>query len=356
VSGFAFLFPGQGSQHAGMGRELFEAFPESREVFETADEALGRPLSQVCFEGPAEELTLTETTQPAILTVSIAALRALEARGLRPIATAGHSLGEYSAHVAAGTFEFTDAVRTVQSRGRFMQDAVPVGVGSMAAVLGLDREAIEDLCRSAAGDEIVTPANLNAPGQIVIAGHAVAVERAVAASREAGSRKALTLPVSAPFHCPLMRPAADRLSPVLDAIEMRSPAVPVYTNVDAEPVATAEQARSALVRQVASPVRWHELIEAMVRAGIDTFVEVGPGKVLSGLVRRIHKPARVLADRAGPRARRRGGRRGGQGPRGGPGGGRRDRVRRGAGPRHRDGYLGRFDRAGGDRGAARGLC
>ena len=278
-----------------MGKELADAFPESREVFQIADRELGTDLSSICFEGTEEELALTENTQPAILTVSVAALRALEAQGLRPHAAAGHSLGEYSAHVAAGTVEFRDAVRTVRLRGRFMQEAVPVGTGAMAAILGLDRVRVEEICAGAAGDEVVQAANLNAPGQIVIAGHKGAVDRAVEASREAGAMKAVPLAVSAPFHSSLMLPAADRLARVLAELQMRDPAFPVYTNVDAAPVTSTQHARDALERQVASPVRWQEEVEQMVASGVETFVEIGPGKVLKGLLRRIHKAARVLA-------------------------------------------------------------
>jgi len=295
VSRVAFLFPGQGAQKAGMGRALAEAFPECREVFDAADRALETDLSRACFEGSDEALALTETTQPAILTVSVAALRALVARGVRPAAAAGHSLGEYTAHVAAGTLEFEDAVRAVRLRGRFMQEAVPAGQGAMAAILGLDGEQVERICADAAGGEVLSPANLNAPGQVVIAGHAPAVARASEAAKRAGAKRAVPLAVSAPFHCALMRPAEERLRPVLEAIRFRDPGVPVFTNVDAAPVSRGAAARDALLRQVASPVRWHELAAAMVAAGLDTFVEVGPGRVLSGLMRRVGRDLRVFS-------------------------------------------------------------
>jgi [acyl-carrier-protein] S-malonyltransferase len=278
-----------------MGRELAEAFPEAREVFDIADGALDRPISDICFEGSADDLALTENTQPAILTVSIAALRALESRGVKPVAAAGHSLGEYSAHVAAGTIDFRDAVRAVRLRGRFMQRAVKVGEGAMAAIIGLELPALQRICGESAEGQVVSPANMNGPGQIVIAGHAAAVQRAIEGALAAGAKRALPLPVSAPFHCSLMTPAAEELRPVLDDIEFNDPGVPVYTNVDARAVSKGQQAREALVRQVASPVRWHELVLAMLEAGIEAFIEVGPGKVLAGLMRRISRDAKVLA-------------------------------------------------------------
>lgn len=292
---FAAIFPGQGSQHAGMGRDLSDAFPESRAVFASADEVLGEPLSASCFSGPDAVLARTEVTQPSILTVSAAALAALVARGARPSWAAGHSLGEYGAHVAAGTFAFEDAVAVVRQRGRFMQEAVPVGVGAMAAILGLDAERVAALCAEVAGDEVVSPANMNGAGQVVVAGHASAVARLAEAALAAGAKRAVPLPVSAPFHCALMEPAAARLAEVLERVEFAAPRIDVYTNVDAAPVRTAAGARSALVRQVASPVRWEEEVTAMADAGVDTFVEIGPGKVLSGLVKRIARQARLLA-------------------------------------------------------------
>lgn len=295
MSGIAFLFPGQGSQRPGMGRALAQAYPESRAVFDAADAALGVDLARTCFDGSAESLARTETTQPAILTVSIAALRALERRGLHAVAAAGHSLGEYAAHVAAGTLAFEAAVRCVRDRGRFMQEAVPEGAGAMAALLGLDAAAVERVCRESAAGEVVSPANWNGPDQVVIAGHAAAVERAIARALAAGVRRAVRLEVSAPFHCSLMLPAAQRLSVVLESIEFGRPAFAVYGNVDAQPIRDGAEAKQALVRQVVSPVRWHELVQAMVGDGIETFVEIGPGRVLAGLVRRIHRTARVFS-------------------------------------------------------------
>jgi [acyl-carrier-protein] S-malonyltransferase len=289
----AFVFPGQGSQRVGMGQALAETFPECRAVFEEADDALGAPLSRVCFEGPDEQLRLTENTQPAILTVSIAAARLLASRGIAPAMAAGHSLGEYSAHVAAGTLAFGDAVRTVRRRGRYMQEAVPVGQGAMAAILGLDAAAVAQACREAADGDVVAPANLNAPGQVVIAGTAAAVARAGERAKALGAKRVVPLPVSAPFHCALMQPAQDRLAPELRALPVQRPSVPVVANVDAAPKTDGPSAIEALVRQVSAPVRWEEVVRTLASAGIRAYVEVGPGTVLSGLVRKIDREARV---------------------------------------------------------------
>jgi [acyl-carrier-protein] S-malonyltransferase len=277
-----------------MGQGLSEAYPAARAVFDAADRALEFPLGALCFSGSEEELALTENTQPAILAVCLAALAVLRERGLVCAAAAGHSLGEYGALVAAGSLEPRDALRAVRLRGKFMQEAVPLGEGAMAAVLGLDAETVARLCREVAQGEVVAPANLNGPSQVVVAGHAAAVRRLGAAALDAGARRVVPLQVSAPFHCELMQPAARRLAPVLDALPLADPRHPIYTNVDAQPVSRAAAVRSALLRQVASPVRWHELIEAMLAEGIETFVEVGPGKVLAGLVRGIRRTARVL--------------------------------------------------------------
>ena len=290
----AFVFPGQGSQVVGMGRDLCEAFPESRAAFEEADGALGFALSRLCFEGPEADLQLTANTQPAILAASVAALRPLVARGARPDWVAGHSLGEYSALVAAGAIGFADAVRTVRRRGQYMQEAVPLGVGAMAAILGLDLPAIEEACREAALGEVVSPANVNSPGQVVIAGHATAVERASERCRARGAKRTVRLPVSAPFHCSLMQPAQDRLLAELQAVAFREPAMALVNNVDARVVRDADGCREGLVRQVSGAVRWQESVQLMVREGVTTFVEVGPGTVLSGLVRRIARGTRVL--------------------------------------------------------------
>ncbi len=277
-----------------MGKDLAAAEASAAAVFRAADEALGFGLAALCFEGSDADLVRTEITQPSILTVSVAAFRAFEARGGRaPTAAAGHSLGEYSAHVVAGTLAFEDAVRIVHQRGRFMQEAVPAGVGAMAAILGLDRAEVDRICAEAARGEIVSVANANGPGQVVIAGHAAAVKRASEAAVAAGAKRALPLPVSAPFHCALMEPAARRLSDVLAAVTFCDPSIPVYTNVDAAPVTTGRAASETLVRQVASPVRWEEEIVRMADDGTETFVEFGPGRVLAGLVRRIRKDARV---------------------------------------------------------------
>lgn len=289
----AFVFPGQGSQKVGMGRALAEAHPECRAIFDAADAALGEPLSALCFDGPDERLVLTENTQPAILTVSVAAWRLLDSRGIRPDFVAGHSLGEYSAHVAAGTIAFDDAVRTVRRRGRYMQEAVPVGTGAMAAILGLDREGVAAACAEAAEGDVVAPANLNAPGQVVIAGTAAAVARAGEAARVRGAKRVIALQVSAPFHCALMRPAEQRLAPELRALTASAPRVPVVANVDAEPKVDGAAAIEALIRQVSAPVLWEDVVARLASEGVRAYVEVGPGTVLSGLIRKIHREARV---------------------------------------------------------------
>jgi len=290
----AFGFPGQGSQKVGMGQALADAFPEARAVFDQADEALGFQLSRLCREGPEPELQLTANTQPAILATSLAAFRVLEAHGVRPDWVAGHSLGEYSALVAAGALSLADAVTAVRRRGQYMQEAVPVGEGAMAAILGLELPAIETACRSAAEGQVVAPANVNSPGQVVIAGHAAAVERAAEACRAAGAKRAIRLPVSAPFHCALMQPAQDRMQRDLAALRFADPGVPLVNNVDARPVRSADECREGLVRQVTAPVRWQESVERLVAEGVTSFVEVGPGVVLSGLVKKIAKGVRVL--------------------------------------------------------------
>ena len=287
----AFIFPGQGSQAVGMGRALAEAFPVCAQTFAEADEALGEPLSRLIFEGPEDQLRLTQNTQPAILTVSVAAWRLLASRGFQPAFVAGHSLGEYSAHVCAGTIEFADAVRIVRRRGRYMQEAVPVGQGAMAAVMGLDAAAVAQACVEAAEGEVVSPANMNMPGQVVIAGATAAVARAGERAKAMGAKRVVPLPVSAPFHCALMKPAEDRLAPDLRALAARDPRVPVVANVDAEPKRDAASAIEALVRQVSSPVRWEDVVRRLASEGVRKYVEVGPGTVLCGLVRKIDRDA-----------------------------------------------------------------
>ena len=273
-----------------MGKDLAENFSVSRQVFEEVDDALGFALSRLCFEGPAEDLQLTENTQPAILSVSIAAYRALEANGFpSPSFVAGHSLGEYSALVAVGALSLRDAVRTVRARGRYMQEAVPVGVGAMAAVLGAELPAIERVCESVRGAEVCSPANINAPNQVVIAGHAPAIDRAVDALKDAGAKRVVKLNVSAPFHCALMKPAQDRLATDLELLGFEDVSIPVITNVDAAITRRGRELRDALIRQVSSPVRWLDSMKLLIDQGIDTFVEVGPGKVLVGLMRQISR-------------------------------------------------------------------
>jgi len=291
----AFLFPGQGAQVVGMGKALADAFPEARATFAEADEALGRSLSGLCFDGPEDVLTLTEHTQPAILATSVAAYRVLHARGFGPDWAAGHSLGEYSAHVAAGTFAFADALRIVAHRGRYMQEAVPVGEGAMAAILGLDGVAVSAACAAGAAGEVVSPANLNAPGQVVIAGTRGAVERAGLEAKARGAKRVIALNVSAPFHCALMAPAQARLEPELRALAVQAPRVPVVANIDALPRRDAASSIDALVAQVSGAVRWEDVIRYLVSADVRAYVEVGPGTVLAGLVRKIDREAQVVS-------------------------------------------------------------
>jgi [acyl-carrier-protein] S-malonyltransferase len=289
----AFVFPGQGSQYVGMGSDLVGC-ASARRVFEEADQELGFPLSRLCLEGPDEQLRLTEYTQPAILTTSIALFRLLQERGVTFHFVAGHSLGEYTALVAAGSLAFGDAVRLVRLRGRFMQEAVPAGQGTMAAVIGLGLEQLNEVCRNAAQGQVVSAANLNAPGQLVIAGHREAVERAARLAGERGARKVVPLPVSAPFHCELMRPAQVRLAAELASTSFHDLTVPLVNNVDAVPIVVGAEARQGLIRQVTSAVRWIESVERLLAEGVGAFVEVGPGRVLAGLVRRIAPAARVV--------------------------------------------------------------
>ena len=277
-----------------MGKELAEKYPIARQTFAEADEALGYGLSQICFEGPEEQLRLTEITQPAILAVSVAAERILRANGFEPAFVAGHSLGEYSAHVAAGTMDFRDALRAVRSRGRYMQEAVPVGVGAMAAILGMNGEAVAAICSEAAQGQVCEVANFNSPEQIVISGHAAAVERAASLAAGRGAKKAKILPVSAPFHCSLMKPAQDRLAADLGSLTLRQPAVPVVSNVDAALLADADGSRDALIRQVTGSVKWDQSIRLLMARGVRTSVEVGPGRVLWGLMRQIDKSQTAL--------------------------------------------------------------
>jgi [acyl-carrier-protein] S-malonyltransferase len=284
----AFIFPGQGSQYVGMGKEFFENFRQARDVFQEADDVLHLPVSSLCFQGPEETLKLTENTQPAVLTTSVAALRVLQSeKGIVPHLTAGHSLGEYSALVLSGALAFADAVQIVRLRGRFMQEAVPVGEGAMAAILGMEREQVEKMCEEAAQGEVLTPANFNCPGQIVIAGHAKAIERAMERVRQ-GGKKALSLPVSAPFHSPLMKPAGERLGKVLEGIPIQDLKIPVVTNVEADINQSKERVKELLVTQVWSPVRWEESMQKISGDGIEQTLEIGPGKVLSGLMKRIN--------------------------------------------------------------------
>jgi [acyl-carrier-protein] S-malonyltransferase len=288
----AFLFPGQGSQAVGMGRGFYEGSTGAKAVFEEANDALGFDLGRLVFEGPEAELALTANTQPAVLTVSVAAATACAERGLKPALAAGHSLGEYTALVVAGALRFADAVRIVRKRGEFMQEAVPVGTGAMAAIMGIELPAVEQVCAEAAKGEVVEIANVNSTMQIVIAGHRAAVERAVALATERGGKMSVMLPVSAPFHCSLMAPAGARLAPELEAATVSDPKIPVVRNVDAGVTRKAEDVRPFLLRQVASPVRWTQCVQRLASEGATAFVEVGPGRVLSGLLRRIMKEAR----------------------------------------------------------------
>jgi [acyl-carrier-protein] S-malonyltransferase len=292
----AFLFPGQGSQAVGMGRELAERFPVAAETFAEADAALGFPLSKLCFEGPEETLRLTENTQPAIMAVSVAAARVLAAHGVEPALAAGHSLGEWSAHVIAGTLSFADALRAVKARGAAMQKAVPAGEGAMAAVLSLDAAQVAEACEEAARETglVVQAANLNSPNQTVISGAAAAVEKAAALCKAKGARRTVMLPVSAPFHCALMQPAQEEVARVLAGLTLHDPRIPVAANVTGSLVTTADAARDALIRQVTGAVRWMDCEQALKGAGANLFVEAGPGKVLCGLLKQIDPELKSL--------------------------------------------------------------
>jgi [acyl-carrier-protein] S-malonyltransferase len=298
ISSIAFLFPGQGSQAVGMGKELADKYPVARRTFEEADEALGYRLSELCFEGLEEKLKLTEITQPAILTVSVAAWRVLQEKGLKANYVAGHSLGEYSAHVVAGTLTFADAVRTVRNRGKYMQEAVPVGVGAMAAILGMTLDKVSEIANEIVNDaaqgEVCQVANINSPEQIVISGHTGAVDRAIKLATERGAKKAVSLPVSAPFHCSLMQPAQDRLARDLGALSFQNPSCPVICNVDAAVVASAEASRAALIRQVTGAVKWEPSVRLLIEKRASLFIELGPGKVLWGLMRQIDRSKTCL--------------------------------------------------------------
>lgn len=285
----AFLFPGQGSQAVGMGKELAEIYPAARHTFEEAGEALGYNLSQLCFEGPEDQLRLTEITQPAMLTASVAAYRVLNEKGIKPAYTAGHSLGEYSAHVVSGSISFSEAVRVVRNRGKYMQEAVPVGVGAMAAILGMDFNGVGEVCKEAAQGQVCEPANINSPEQIVISGHAPAIERAIKLAEARGAKRAVLLPVSAPFHCSLMKPAQDRLAADLKNVIFQKSRVPVICNLDAVSHYEAEKSRDALIRQVTGSVKWAQSMRLLISSGVQTFIEVGPGKVLCGLMRQIDR-------------------------------------------------------------------
>ena len=289
-----YIFPGQGSQYVGMAKEFIENFPESKEVFDIASAALGFDLAQVCVHGPAETLNKTENTQPAILAASIAILRPLERRGFSAGAAAGHSLGEYTAITAAGGFELKDAITLVQKRGRYMQEAMPEGAGLMAAILGMDRTALEKTCLEAAKNGIVAPANYNSPGQIVIAGEKKAVEKAMELAKAAGAKKVVPLMVSVPSHCPLMKQAGERLARELDTATINDLRIPIVNNADAKFLRTAAELKPSLVRQISSPLYWEDSINRLTEDGFDTFIEIGPGKVLSGLVKRIARDAKVL--------------------------------------------------------------
>lgn len=293
MSKLAYIFPGQGSQSVGMGKDLFDNFAAARKIFEEANDALGFSLSEMCFSGVEADLQLTANTQPAILTVSVAAFRAMETEGFaKPDFVAGHSLGEYSALVAAGVIDFTDAVRTVRNRGTYMQDAVPVGVGAMAAILGLDAAMVEAGCAESANGQVCSPANINSPSQVVIAGNAEAIDRACEILKEKGAKRAIKLNVSAPFHCALMMPAQERLSEDLKNLSYGQFGFPIVHNVDAGENSNRDLVCEKLTQQVSSPVRWLQSVENLIANGVDTFVEVGPGKVLTGLVRQINRDAR----------------------------------------------------------------